>query len=157
MGSVSSMGMIWVVMMGIIAMCTAYISGLLWQTTFKPHIFKNRRISYRPLLRFNRGGRASRLKRFERIARDVMCDIESALQPPHCNQHARSFLPILSDVRRRGQLLLGQQTGTHWVGSLERERELARLVDKLSQLENRLKALPRPNVTVEEVLLGKFE
>jgi hypothetical protein len=157
MGSVSSMGMIWMIMMGIIAICTAYFSGLLWQTTVKPHILKNRRISYRPLLRFNRGGRASRLKRFERIARDVISDIESALQPPHCNQHARSFLPILSDVKRRGQLLLGQQTGAHRVGSPERERELTRLVDQLSRLEMRLKALPKPNVTVEEVLLGKFE
>ena len=168
MGSVSSMGMIWMIMMGIIAICTAYphppwpsqqrhFSGLLWQTTVKPHILKNRRISYRPMLRFNRGGRASRLKRFERIARDVISDIESALQPPHCNQHARSFLPILSDVKRRGQLLLGQQTGAHRVGSPERERELTRIVDQLSRLEMRLKALPKPNVTVEEVLLGKFE
>jgi len=157
MGSVSTMGMIWMVMMGIIAMCTAYFSGLLWQTTFKPHILKNGRLSCRPLLRFNRGDGASRLKRFERIARDVICDIESALQPPHCNQHARSFLPILSDAKRRGQLLLGQQSGRHRVGSSERGRELARLVDKLSRLEMRLKALPKPTVTVEEVLLGKFE
>ncbi|MEN9530148.1 MAG: hypothetical protein RI932_2021 [Pseudomonadota bacterium] len=157
MGSVTSIGMVWMIMVGIMATCVAYFVGFLWQTTVKVQFVRHKKTTLRSLLRFTRAGRGSRLKRFQQIAVGVVSDVESALQPPHCSRHARSFLPILSDVRRRGQLLLSQQTGAHRVSAPDRERQLHSLVDRLGQLENRLKALPKPNVTVEEVLLGKFE
>ncbi|MBM3382003.1 MAG: hypothetical protein FJY29_06125 [Betaproteobacteria bacterium] len=157
MGSVSSIGMIWMIMVGVLATSLAYFIGFLWQTSAKVQFIRKKRNSLRSLLRLPRAGRGSRLKRFEQIAVVVVTDVESALQPPLCSRHARSFLPILSDVRRRGQLLLSQQTGAHRVSAPERERHLYSLVDKLGQLEIQLKALPKPNVTVEEVLLGKFE
>jgi hypothetical protein len=157
MGSVSSISMVWMIMVGIMATCLAYLVGFLCQTSVKVHLNRQKRNALRPLLSFTRAGRGSRLKRFEQIAVVVVSDVEAALQPPLCSRHARSFLPILSDVRRRGQLLLSQQTGAHRVSAPERERQLHSIVHKLGQLENRLKALPKPNVTVEEVLLGKFE
>jgi hypothetical protein len=71
--------------------------------------------------------------------------------------HARSFLPILSDVRKRGQILLQQQTTAHRVAFPDREKTLNDLVMRLFVMESKLKALPKPTVTIEEVLSGKFE
>jgi hypothetical protein len=110
-----------------------------------------------PLLRFYRNGRGGRLKRYSKIAKEVLIDVESALSPPLCPNHARSFLPILTDVKRHGQKLLSQQTGAHRVSAPDREKELGELILRLTMLEQRLKALPKPNLTIEQVLLGNFE
>lgn len=157
MGSVSLSAVVWTLLLGFIATYTAYLIGFLCQTSLKFRSIRQKKISQRYLLRFKRAGRGNRIRQFEQIAFGVVSDVESALYPPLCSRHARSFLPILSDVHRRGQLLLNQQTGAHRVSAPDRERQLRCLVDKLGQLESRLKALPKPNVTVEEVLLGKFE
>jgi len=108
-------------------------------------------------LRFYRNGRGGRLKRFFKIANEVLGDVESALSPPLCSNHARSFLPLLTDVKRHGQKLLSQQTGAHRVSAPDREKELGQLILRLTMLEQRLKALPKPNLTIEQVLLGNFE
>jgi len=136
---------------------TVFCVKTLWLMTGQRWLKIHRLRIKRPLQRLIRGGRNSQLKSYCRIATDVMSDVEAALEPPSCQKHARSFLPILADVRRRGLILLSQQTGTHRVTAPERERELKSTVDKLINLERKLKSLPKPTVTVEEVLLGKFE
>lgn len=156
MGSVSLNGAVWMVLLGIMTISIAFYFGLLWQTSFAHHFSRSRRRTSKSM-KILRGGRVTHLKKFERIARDVVTDVESALEPPHCHRHARSFLPILSDVRRRGEQLLNQQTLAHKVTAPQREQDLCTLVDQLNGLEVRLKSLPKSKVTVEEVLLGKFE
>ncbi|NBO38764.1 hypothetical protein EBU99_09295 [bacterium] len=157
MSAMSATNVTWMVMIGTLGMCAAYYIGLCWQSILKFTHPRSKRISQKPVLQFARAGRGNRLKRFERIARDVVVDVESALQPPHCHHHARSLIPLISDVRRRGELLLSQQTGTHRITAPEREMLLETLVSQLFSLESRLKALPKPKVTIEEVLSGKFE
>lgn len=156
MGSVSLTNAVWMTMIGVITTFLVFYVKLLCQSVYDKKISKpNQQALHLP--RFLRGGRTSHLRKFQRIASDVVCDVQSALEPPHCHKHARSFLPILSDVRRRGELLLSQQTLAHRVTAAEREQKLCTLVGQLIILESRLKALPKPNVTIEEVLLGKFE
>ena len=155
MGSVSLTSAVWMAMGSIVATCLIYYLKMLWRALSEKRVSKMNHSNRWP--RFLRGGRMSHVKKFQRIAKDMVCDVESALEPPHCHLHARSFLPILSDVRRRGELLMSQQTLAHRVTAPDREQELCTLVRQLTILENRLKALPKPKVTIEEVLLGKFE
>lgn len=157
MGLALSLNWPWWAILGTAIAVATCLASILRQSLFSARIKKDNKLFRRPIARLLRGGRTSQLKGFERIATDVICDVESALEPPSCQKHARSFLPILCDVRRRGQHLLTQQTGAHRVSSPERERLLQNTVDRLNQLEQKLKALPKPTVTVEEVLLGKFE
>jgi hypothetical protein len=144
-------------MAGTLFVFSVFCLKTLWQMTGSKRLKIRRLRIKRPIQRLIRGGRNSQLKSYCRIATDVMSDVQAALEPPGCQKHARSFLPILADVTRRGLILLSQQTGTHRVTAPERERELKSTVDKLISLERKLKSLPKPTVTVEEVLLGKFE
>lgn len=157
MGSIGTSDVVWMTIAGTITLCTALYTAVLWRGSVHKKKTRTATGLKRSVIALTRSGRASRLKRFENIARGVVCDVESALQPPLCHRHARSFLPILSDVRRRGQVLLQQQTTAHRVASPEREKTLAELVMRLFTLESTLKALPKPTVTIEEVLSGKFE
>lgn len=147
----------WTGMAGTLILFALFCLKNLWQIMASRRLKIQRLRVRRPLQRLVRGGRNSQLKGYCRIASDVLSDVEAALEPPSCQKHARSFLPILADCRRRGLVLLSQQTGTHRVTAPERERELKAIVDKLINLERKLKSLPKPTVTVEEVLLGKFE
>lgn len=157
MAFLNSASWFWLITAGTLTTCVAYVthwavrSGLgrsFRMRSFSPH---------RRLLRLHRNGRGGRLKRFSKIANEVLNDVEESLTPPLCSNHARSFLPILTDVKRHGQKLLNQQTGAHRVSAPEREKELGELIVRLTALEQRLKALPKPNLTIEQVLLGKFE
>ena len=157
MGSIGTSEFVWMTIAATITLCTALYTAVLWRGSMHKKITRKATALKRSVIALTRSGRASRLKRFENIARGVLCDVESALQPPLCHRHARSFLPILSDVRRRGQVLLQQQTTAHRVASPKREKTLAELVIRLFTLESELKALPKPTVTIEEVLSGKFD
>ncbi|MEN9808683.1 MAG: hypothetical protein RLZZ488_250 [Pseudomonadota bacterium] len=157
MGSFPTSGYAWMATTGaIVCFALVYSSFIVRNFSIRSARHPVRRLG-RSISAMSRAGRGSRVRRFESIARGVVSDVEDALQPPLCHRHARSFLPILSDVRRRGQLLLQQQTNAHRVASPDRERDLTNLVMRLFTLEAQLKALPKPSVTIEEVLSGKFE
>ncbi|MEN9825000.1 MAG: hypothetical protein RI953_745 [Pseudomonadota bacterium] len=157
MGSFPTSGSAWMAIAGALACCTTLYMALLYRIALKNRGLKSRGSFKRSMLLFSRAGRSGRLNRFENIARVVLSDVEAALQPPLCHRHARSFLPIIADVRKRGQTLLSQQTYAHRVTSPVREKALADLVMRIFNLESQLKALPKPSVTIEEVLSGKFE
>lgn len=157
MGPFSSSSIAWMAIAGTITCCTAIYLASIWRGSVYKASRKPTKGVRRTLSALSRSGRYGRLKRFEAIARGVVSDVESALEPPLCHRHARSFLPILADVRRHGQALLRQQTKAHRVALPDRERHLAELVRQLFHLESKLKALPKPTVTIEEVLSGKFE
>lgn len=157
MGSISTSGIAWMAIAGAVTGCIVVYTMLVLQGV-RHASQKHRQDSWkRSFGALTRAGRGRRLQRFQTIARDVVTDVEAALQPPLCHRHARSFLPILADVRKRGQSLLQQQTTAHRVTSPDRERDLAQLVMRLFVLESQLKSLPKPSVTIEEVLSGKFE
>lgn len=157
MGSFPTSGYAWMATTGAIVCCALVYSSFILRNVVRRSARHPVRRLGRSFAGLTRAGRGSRLKRFEAIACGVVSDVEAALQPPLCHRHARSFLPILADVRRRGQLLLQQQTTAHRVASPDRERDLTNLVMRLFTLEAQLKALPKPSVTIEEVLSGKFE
>jgi hypothetical protein len=157
MGSIAASGIVWTAIAMTTVGCISLYALNLWSGSAKSRKLTAMRHLRRKVVSLTRTGRSGRLNRFENIARGVVCDVEAALQPPHCHKHARSFLPILSDVRRHGQVLLQQQTTAHRVAYPQRERQLSELVMRLFILESQLKALPKPSVTIEEVLSGKFE
>lgn len=157
MAFVTPASLVWLITGGTLATCLALVARWAVRTGFGRKVHKKKRIQGATLLRFYRNGRGGRLKRFFKIANEVLGDVESALSPPLCSNHARSFLPILTDVKRHGQKLLSQQTGAHRVSAPDREKELGQLILRLTMLEQRLKALPKPNLTIEQVLLGNFE
>lgn len=157
MGFFPTSGSAWMAIAGALACCATLYTTLTYRAALKDKGLKSRRSFKRSMSVFTRAGRTGRLNRFENIARVVVSDVEAALQPPLCHRHARSFLPILADVRKRGQTLLSQQTYAHRVTSPVREKALSELVMQLFNLEGQLKALPKPTVTIEEVLSGKFE
>lgn len=154
---VTSVSFVWLVTIGTLTTCFAYFAHRAFRSEPVHRYRMSRRLTRSSFLKFYRNGRAGRLKRFRRIALEVQSDIEAALTPPLCTSHARSFLPILADVKKHGQKLISQQTTTHRVASPEREKELTDLVTQLASLEARLRLLPKPNLTIEQVLLGKFE
>jgi hypothetical protein len=157
MGSIAISSIVWMAIAGTMMSFTSLYVFILWRGSARSKKLRTMQKIRRRIESLTRAGRTSRVTRFENIARGVLCDVESALQPPLCHMHARSFLPILSDVRRRGQALLHQQTTAHRVAFPDRERQLSELVGRLFVLESQLKALPKPTVTIEEVLSGKFE
>lgn len=157
MGSIPTSSIAWMALTGTFTCCSAVFAIIIWRATIHKSSKRSAQRIRRSIAALTRAGRGSRVKKFETIAHGVVSDVEAALQPPLCNRHARSFLPILSDVRRHGQRLLQQQTTAHRVASPDRERNLADLVMQLFTLESKLKSLPKPSVTIEEVLSGKFE
>jgi len=157
MNLVTSASLIWIFTGGTLIACVAYVVHWAIRTGFGQRARRSRSLPHAALLRLCRNGRGGRLKRYNKIANEVLNDVEAALSPPHCSNHARSFLPILTDVKRHGQRLLSQQTGAHRVSAPDREKELGELIVRLTLLEQRLKALPKPNLTIEQVLLGNFE
>ncbi|NBX15972.1 MAG: hypothetical protein EBR09_01255 [Proteobacteria bacterium] len=157
MASIATSGIVWMAIAGIILGVSSFYAAILWRGSTRSKRLRTMQLLRRRVESLTRTGRTGRLTRFENIAKDVLCDVESALQPPLCTMHARSFLPILSDVRKRGQILLQQQTTAHRVAFPDREKTLNELVMRLFVMESKLKALPKPTVTIEEVLSGKFE
>lgn len=157
MGWIHFTGFAWMAYAGLLICSSTMFVTLAWRGKFQKRLLNSTKMVKHSFVTLRRSGRSGRLRRFESIAHAVVTDVTAALQPPLCHHHARSFLPIVSDVRRRGQSLLDQQTTAHRVSSPEREKSLKKLVLELFSLETQLKALPKHTVTMDDVLSGKFD
>jgi hypothetical protein len=157
MGSIPTAGMMWI-FVGATMTGFSVVFGILFWRSFS---VKTNKLSAgspsRLVMSLARTGRGYRLNRFETVARGVLSDVEDAMQPPVCYRHARSFLPLLSDVLKHGQILLRQQTMAHRVAYPDREEQLSLLVTHLFTLESKLRSLPKQTISIEDVLAGKFE
>lgn len=102
--------------------------------------------------------RPCRVKHFLNVATGVLQDAHgSLLDGVREPASARALIPIVADVRQHGERLLASQAAIHWVLAPLYEPRLAPLVRELIALEGLLKSLPRPQLSLEDVLAGNFE
>lgn len=102
--------------------------------------------------------RYAKLKHFHSLARGVISDASEALAESTATASgARALIPIVCEVRKRGELLVARTKTFHWLCLPLRERRLRPLVCELIQVEEVLKSLPRPELSIEDVLAGKLE
>ena len=119
---------------------------------------RNRRIDEPLGAEWLRRSRPTRMKQFEGMAHSVLTDVgglvvEGVSRVPD----ARAMLPLVVEVKRHGQFLLGAQSSWHYLFAPSREWRLDSLVKDLGRLEELLRNLPRSELTLEDVLAGRFE
>ena len=108
--------------------------------------------------RLLRRSRPRRLRQFEGIAASVLRDASALLsQEPLPNGEARAFLPIVAEVRVRGEVLLKRRRRFVRLLSPARESRLAPLVRDLARIETALRELPRSRLSLDDVLAGRFD
>lgn len=99
-----------------------------------------------------------KIKQYSLVAGAVLTDVHEAIQEQQqVYSTIRTFLPLLVDVRKKGESLLATRSlFFRFLDPLLTEN-LPSLVREVSIMEEVLKMLPKSNLTLEDVLAGKFD
>lgn len=90
--------------------------------------------------------------RFQRVASQVIADAHDLLRDSEKSYEARAFIPIVCDVRKYGEFLRSRRNFYHKCLAPRMEKNLERILRELAFLERELRALPRPGLSVEDIL-----
>ncbi len=102
--------------------------------------------------------RISKMRQFRSLAKGVLADVEQALyENPEKRHEARALLPLVAEVRKRGELLITNKEFCNLLWKPVKESKLMPLVNDLNHKEQMLRSLPRPKLTIDEILAGKTE
>ncbi len=100
--------------------------------------------------------RTYRLRAFHNLANEVIDDVSRLMNERRRPDEARALGCLISDARKKGECLLASRQFYHTY-SPRSESALRGKVNELARLEQRLKALPRSSLTLEDVLAGRFQ
>jgi hypothetical protein len=106
--------------------------------------------------------RFAQVRHFTLVASRVVEDAESLLRNARClgsieNYEARTMIPLVSEARRTGEVLLARRKRWHVMVSPKFESKIELAILDLIELEARLKAIPRAILSIEDVVAGRFE
>lgn len=104
------------------------------------------------------GTRFVKSKRFLELGARIVEDVQDMVgEPSQANAEARVLIPLVADIRRRGDRLIASKTKVNGFVFARLEKRVSLLHTELMTLEKILRALPRSKLTLEDVLAGKFE
>lgn len=100
--------------------------------------------------------RAYQVQMFQAMASEVILDVTRLINEQNRHDEARALKTLVFDARKRGEALKATKRFYHafWPRT---EQSLLITLNKLYDLETRLKAMPRSNLTLDDVLAGRFD
>lgn len=108
--------------------------------------------------RFVGGARPLRARRFVDIGGRTVVDVKEMLGEGTDNRlEARVLIPLVADLRRRGDRLVASRGRLSSFVFSKLEFQVSSLHEELIRLEHLLRQLPRSKLTLEDVLAGNFE
>ena len=120
------------------------------------------RVPVRSARRLGVGLRRSQIQHYRTVAGQVVQDAEALLASAGriCNvdqYEARTMIPLVSEARKMGELLLAKRKRWHLITAPKTEYLVELAILELIELETRLKAIPRAFVSFDDVVAGRFE
>jgi predicted methyltransferase len=106
-------------------------------------------------VRLWRSTRTHKIRTYQAMASDVIQDVTQLMANNQRVDEARAMRSLVSDARKKGEHLVATRQFYHayWLRS---ENALFSTVSQLTLLEERIGALPRSQLTLEDVLAGRF-
>jgi hypothetical protein len=107
---------------------------------------------------FQKSRPACKRAHFETMALELLRDVSTVvIEKNTTSLEAKAFLPIVSSVRKRGDEIVALPLPKWRFHARRRHKQLKTLVHDLHKVENLLRNIPRPSITLEDVLKGNFE
>jgi hypothetical protein len=108
------------------------------------------------MTRLFRRSRLFKIRNFSRLSSAILIDAKPLVDDTTRVAEARAFRPLVSELRKQGEHLLASRRWYHCCTSWWKERELEADLEKITDIELILRALPCSELTLEDVLAGRF-